>query len=131
MIEIRYFPDTWEEYEEKCLLFLHSGRERLSNYLQQILNSKDLDSANFYQRYINIYEKWSSMILSSKHPLQTLFEKENSYKTESNQQYLNNWKEYINSQILSFEMEIRLINYNLTGKMARYRPPISRTPFPD
>ena len=131
MLEIRYFPDSWEQFEEKVLLFLFSGRERLSRYAQHVLIPKDVDTSQFYQRYVNLLPKWRQKLTTVIHPLELHLEKHQDFRTEQNHKYLQDWIQYLHQQLSSLGMELRLINYNQMGKLMRYRPPISRFPFPD
>jgi len=121
-LPIRRFPFDWDRYEEQCLVFLHFGRQRLSQYLQRILLSIDIDEANFYRHYEHLLRKWSTKILASKHPIEELFKNNPKSKTKELVSYLVEWKKYLKAQIMSLNMELYLIKVLLVSKMARYRP---------
>lgn len=121
-LPIRRFPPDWDHYEEQCLLFLHFGRERLSQYLQLILASNDLDESNYYGRYEKLLKTWSAKILASKHPIEALFDTNPKTKTKELECYLVEWKNYVSCQVISLKMELYLIKVLLVSKMARYPP---------
>ena len=129
-LPIRRFPFDWDRYEEQCLVFLHFGRQRLFQYLQQILSSSDIDEANYYGRYEHLLRKWSAKILASKHPIEELFKSNPKSRTKELVLYLIEWKNYLKAQVMSLSMELYLIKVLLVGKMARYWPkPTLFVPF--
>lgn len=130
-LPIRRFPFDWDQYEEQCLIFLHFGRQRLSQYLQQILSSTDIDEDNYYGRYEHLLRKWSAKILASNHPTEVLFKTNPKSKTKELVTYLVEWKKYLKAQVMSLNMELYLIKVLLIGKMARYRPKPSLFVPPD
>lgn len=130
-LPIRTFPLSWDQYEEQCLLFLHFGRQRLSQYLQQILTSDTLDDANYYGRYEKLMKKWSAKIVASRHPIEIFFENNSSNKTKKLEKYLVEWKNYLNYYVVNLKLEYYLIKVLLVAKMARYRPEPSYFVPPD
>lgn len=131
MIVVRSFPDTWERFEQEFLIFFHSIRERLSRYLRFTIGSDDIDESNYYQRFVNLYKKMIKKILEVQHPLEKSFLIDSSLKTEKNLNYVMDWKNYVNFFVFCVEIEIKLMEFNLMGKMMRYRPKPSRYSFPD
>lgn len=131
MIEVRYFPNSWEQFEEQVLLFLFSGRERLSRYGWHALRSEDIDEANFYQRYVNLLNKWRQKLSTIIHPLEQYLKTHPEEITDQKQRYLKKWQNYLHQQLTSLDMELQLIQLNLMGKIIRYQPPRSGIMFPD